>query len=448
MLAPSSASARRRRRGLLPANFVTHFLWIAGAIVAAMVAAFLYVTAAVNFVANQQDVVDSVPAVGSDPSAFLRTLHGAAGEGFTTGNDVALYQNGDQIFPPMLAAIRESRSTVHFSSYILWSGEIAERFGDAFCDAARRGVVVRLLIDSEGSAHQLRAALVQRLRDAGCHFAWYHAAQWFDLTKYNRRTHRRILVVDGAIAFTGGAGIADLWLGDADSPAHWRDTHARVTGPVVRAFQAGFTDSWNQATRELLLHERDFPRLASRGETTATAVISTPAGGSSPAQRVMAACIAGASRTLRVTNAYFVPTPAFVRALCAARARGVVVTIIVPGPHHNKPFVRRASRHAWPALLASGVAIHEFQPAMVHAKTLTVDGALLLVGSINFDPRSFSLNAECGIVVASQRLVAELDAASDADISRSRRITAAEVAARSLGSRAIDAVCYWLRAEL
>lgn len=434
--------------GQLLTNLVTYFLWIAGGILAAVLAAFLYVTASVNFVANQQDVVDSVPAVGSDPSAFMRALHGAAGEGFTTGNDVTLYQNGDQIFPPMLAAIRESRSTVHFSSYILWSGELAERFGDAFCDAARRGVTVRLLIDSEGSADELDAALVQRLRDAGCRFAWYRAAHWFDLTRYDRRTHRRILVIDGSTAFTGGAGVADLWLGNADSPAHWRDTHARVTGPAVRAFQAGFTDNWNQATRELLLNERDYPLLSSSGEMTATAVISTPAGTASPAQRVMLACIAAASRTLRVTNAYFVPTPAFVRALCAARERGVDITIIVPGPHHDKPFVRRASRHAWPALLASGVAIHEFQPAMVHAKTLTVDGAVLLVGSINFDPRSFSLNAECGIVVASARLAAELDAASDADLARSRRITAAEVAARPLGTRALDAVCYWFRAEL
>jgi len=427
---------------------MTTLLWIAGAIAAALVLGFVYMTLAVNFVANQQDRVDRVPAIDTDPEPFMRALHGAAGQGFTTGNDVTLYQNGDEIFPAMLDAIRASRSTVHFSSYILWSGEIGDRFADAFCDAARRGVVVRIIVDSEGSADRLDDALVRRLRDAGCRFAWYRPAQWFDVTEYNSRTHRRILVVDGVVGFTGGVGVADLWLGNAESPAHWRDTHARIAGPAVNALQAGFTDNWNQCTHELLLHERDYPALAPAGDMEVTTVVSTPAGGSSPAQRVMAACIAAATRTLRVTNAYFVPTPTFVDALCAASARGVAVKVITPGPHHDKPFVRRASRHTWKALLASGVEIHEFQPAMVHAKTLTVDGTLTVVGSINFDPRSFSLNAECAIVVADGGLAKEMEAAFDADLARCRRITAAELAARTSGTRLADAACYWVRAQL
>jgi cardiolipin synthase len=162
----------------------------------------------------------------------------------------------------------------------------------------------------------------------------------------------------------------------------------------------------------------------------------------------MAACIAAATRTLHVTNAYFVPTPAFVEALSAARERGVDVKVVVPGPYHNKPFVRRASRHSWKALIASGVEIHEFQPSMVHAKTLTVDGAVALVGSINFDPRSFSLNAECGIVAADAGLAGEMDAVFAADLARCRRITPEDVDSRPLGTRAIDALCYWLRAQL
>lgn len=427
---------------------MTTLLWVAAVIAAAFVFGLVYMNVAVNFVANQQDRVDRVPAIGADPAAFMRALHGAAGHGCTTGNHVTLYQNGDEIFPAMLDAIRGSRSSVHFSSYILWSGEIADRFVDAFCDAARRGVVVRLVVDSEGSAKRLDAGLVRRLRDAGCHFAWYRPAQWFDLIKYDSRTHRRILVVDGMVGFTGGVGIADPWLGDAEGPEHWRDTHARIAGPAVRGLQAGFTDNWNQCTRELLLNEPDYPVLAPSGDMTMTTVISTPAGGSSPAQRVMAACIAAATRTLHVTNAYFVPTPAFVEALCAARARGVEVKVIVPGPYHNKPFVRRASRHTWKALLAGGVEVHEFQPTMVHAKTLTVDGTLALVGSINFDPRSFSLNAEAGIVVADPGLAAEMDSAFAADLARCRRITPRDIGDRTLGTRVVDAVCYWVRAQL
>lgn len=423
-------------------------LWMVGALAAAIVLGLVYLTDAVNFVANQQDRVDDVPMIGADPRAFMRALHGAAGEGFTTGNDVRIYQNGDAIFPAMLDAIGLSRSSIHFSSYIFWSGEIGERFVTAFCEAAHRGVVVRIVVDSEGSSTRLDAALVRRLREAGCHFAWYRPAQWFDVGQYDNRTHRRILVVDGMIGFTGGVGVADFWLGNGDDPAHWRDTHARITGPAVTALQAGFTDSWNQCTRELLLHERDYPPLVATGAMTATTVMSMPAGGSSPAQRVMAACIGAATRTLHITNAYFVPTPAFIEALCAARERGVDVKVIVPGPHHNKPFVRRASRHSWKALVASGVEILEYQPSMVHAKTLTVDGAVVLVGSINFDPRSFALNAECGIVVADSALAAGMDAAFAADMARCRPVTRADVAARPLGTRLIDAFCYWFRAQL
>src|SRR6478672_6043815 len=229
---------------------MTTLLWVAGALASAGVSGFVYLTLAVNFIANQQDRVDNVPPIDEDPEAFMRALHGAAGQGFTAGNDVRLFQNGDEIFPAMLEAIRASRSTVHFSSYILWSGEIGERFADAFCDAARRGVVVRMIVDSEGSADDLDKSLVRRLRDAGCRFAWYRPAQWFDVTEYNSRTHRRILVVDGTVGFTGGVGVADLWLGNAEGPANWRDTHARVAGPAVTALQAGFTDNWNQCTHE------------------------------------------------------------------------------------------------------------------------------------------------------------------------------------------------------
>lgn len=427
---------------------MTILLYCLGAVVLLAALGFAYLTAAVNFVANHQDRIDQVPPVDGDPAAFMRALHGAAGEKVTAGNDVTLYQNGDQIFPPMLAAIRASRSTVHFSTYIMWSGAIAEQFADAFCDAARRGVTVRIIVDSEGSADRLDADVVRRLREHGCHFAWYRKARWFDLVKYNHRTHRRILVVDATVAFTGGVGVADQWLGNAEGPEHWRDTHARVVGPAVAGLQACFTDNWNRCTNELLMHARDYPSLAAAGHMDVTTVVSTPMGGSSQAQRVMAACIGSATKSLRVSNAYFVPTPAFVEALCAARARGVAVTVIAPGPHHDKPFVRRASRHTWHDLLASGVEIHEYQPAMIHAKTVVVDDEVLLVGTINFDPRSFSLNAECGIVVADRGVCAGMSEVFAGDLQRSRRIELATIRALPFTTRALDAFCYWCRAQL
>ena len=422
-------------------------LTVVGGLLVALIAGFTYLTLAVNAEAAHQDRVMSVPFVATDREGFLRAFQGATGQPISIGNEVEVLQNGDAIFPAMLDAIKGARSTVHLATYIYWNGEIPRSFGDALCDAARRGVVVRIVLDREG-AEFIPHELVLRMRDAGCTVAWFRRAQWYDWTKYNRRSHRRVLVVDGVVAFTGGVGIADEWSGNAEGPKHWRDTHARVTGPVVAALQAAFADNWNQSTRELLLAGRDYPKLAPTGSTPVSVIVSTPANGASAAQRAYAASIATATKTLHITNAYVVPTPEFVDALCGARARGVDVKIIVPGPYHDQPVVRRASRHTWPRLLASGVEIHEFQPTMIHAKTIVVDGAFHLVGSINFDPRSFALNSECGILIVGETFAAEAEAVFTADLARSRKVAASDIAARSFSTRAIDTFWYWCRAQL
>jgi cardiolipin synthase A/B len=289
---------------------------------------------------------------------------------------------------------------------------------------------------------------VNRLIDAGCKVVWFRRIRWFDFTQYNRRSHRRILVVDGVVGFTGGVGIADEWAGHAESPKHWRDTHVRVTGPAVGALQAAFADSWNLCTDELLLNARDYPALSRTGDLFVCAVVSTPTSGTSQAQRVVAACVDASARTLHATNAYFVPGPAFIESLCDARARGVEVTIVVPGPYHDQPIVRRASRHTWKKLLACGVAIHEYQPTMIHAKTMVVDGTLSLVGSINLDPRSFALNAECGVVVADKGFGEGMERVFAADLAKSRRVDARTIASLDRVTRMVDALCYWCRAQL
>lgn len=411
-------------------------------------AAFVtYLTLAVNAEANHQDRVPSVPFAGEDLEGFLRAFQGASGQAPTEGNAATVYQNGDAIFPAMLDAMRAARETVHLATYIYWNGAIPDAFTEALVQAAERGVVVRIALDREGS-ERLNESTVKRLAGAGCTLAWYRRAQWFDWTKYNRRSHRRLLVVDGKVGFTGGAGIADQWSGDGDRPDHWRDTHVRLEGPVVAALQAGFADSWNLCTRELLLAGRDYPVLPPRGTLCVAPVVSTPNSGASAAQRSYAALIAGARRTLHVTNAYFVPTPAFVDALCAAARRGVDVQIVVPGPYHNQPAVRRASRHTWPRLLASGVVIHELQPTMIHAKTMIVDGVMQLVGSVNFDPRSFALNSEAAVLLVDASLAAEAERVFAADREHSRRVTMEDLASRRAHDRLLDALCYWLRAQL
>jgi len=426
---------------------MTHFLFLLGGIVAALVVALVYITLAANAEANHQDRVMSVPPIGPELGAFLRTLHGAAGQCVVLGNEVELFQNGDEIFPPMLAAIRESQSTIHLSTFIYWGGVVPREFAKALSAAAQRGVIVRLVVDREGSERMPRE-LVQQMRDAGCKVSWFRPMQWFDWMKYNHRSHRRLLIVDGKIGFTGGVGIADEWTGHAQSPAHWRDTHVRLTGPIVAALQSAFSDTWNQSTEELLLDARDFPPLAPTGDVPVCAVLGSPANGASAAQRVMAALIAGSTRTLYISNAYFVPTPSFIDALCAASDRGVDVRVLVPGPYHNKRIVQRASRHSWPRLVEHGVGIYEYQPTMMHTKTVVADGELLLVGSINFDPRSFALNAEFGVVIVSRRLAADTVRSFEADIERSIRLLPATIAARGIANSAMDALCYWARAQL
>ena len=408
---------------------------------------FVYVTASVNAEAGRQDDVVSVPAIATDGVEFMRTLASVAGHPAHESNSVELYQNGAEIFPPMLDAIAKARDSVHFSTYVFEPGRVPEAFASAFADAAKRGAEVRIILDRHGSK-KIPAPLVQQMKHAGCDVRWFRRAQWYDWEKYNRRTHRRLLVIDGEVGFTGGVGIADQWDGAGDSPSHWRDSHVRVRGPAVAALQSAFVDNWNEATGELVLGARYFPNLERRGNTRVCIVQSNPANASSAAQRCVAAIIAGATHSLYIANAYFVPTPPFVKALCDARSRGVNVKVVVPGPYHNKPAVRRASRHTWSDLLAADVQIFEHQLTMVHAKVIVADGCVTCIGSINFDPRSFALNAECAAVMLDDEIADAATKAFSADLANSRRVTASDLDAVSLFSRAIDAGAYWVRSQL
>ncbi len=425
---------------------LSHVITIAATLVVVAILGFIYLTLALNAENRDQAKVVSVPKVSS-LEALMRAVGGAAGQPPSHGNSVELYQNGDEIFPPMLAAIAGAQSTVHFSTYVFWDGIIPDTFADAFSAAARRGITVRVILDSEGSS-PMKKAVATRMRSAGVRVSWFHRARWYDWARYNRRTHRRLLIVDGTAAFTGGVGIADEWSGHAQSAKHWRDTHVRITGPGVTALQSAFLDSWNTCEDELLLNARDFPVQAQAGTLTLVPIVSTPSNGTSPAERVMAACVAAAERSLHITTPYFIPTRGFRTALCAAVERGVQVQVVMPGPHHDQPIVRRASRHTWRALVGGGVELYEYQPTMIHAKTLVVDDAVILVGSINFDPRSFSLNAEAGIVAADAGLAARMNTAFAADIAQSTRISREAIAARPWANRALDAMCYWVRAQL
>jgi len=424
-----------------------HILTIVALLVAVAIAGFAYVTAAVNAEANREDAVVSLPRVDKNADAFMRALAGAAAQHILAGNDMTVLKNGVEIFPAMLEAIEAARETIHFSTFVYESGRVPQRFADALSTAARRGIGVRVVLDRSGSK-KIPPALIDQMRRAGCHVSWFRGVQWYSWAKYNRRTHRKLLVVDGRVAFTGGVGIADQWDGNGDSPGHWRDMHVRVTGPAVSSVQAAFVDNWNEATGELLIGERHFPVLAPAGDVSICAIQSNPANATSTAQRSMAALIAGSSRRLWITNAYFVPPTPFVKALCDAKARGVDVKIIVPGQYHNQPAVRRASRRTWPALLRGNVELYEFEPTMIHAKTVVVDSAVSSIGSVNFDPRSFALNAEFGVVALDREIAAELEAAFLSDLGRTRRVTAGDLRQLTLWENVLDALFYWIRAQL
>jgi len=418
-----------------------------GVLLLVALAIAVYITVSMNARASREDVIVSMRCAGDGEEEFMLAFTGAAGQHAHRGNAVTVFQNGAEIFPPMLEAIAAARSSVHFATFIYWGGEVPETFATALIAAAGRGVTVRAVLDSDGAA-KAPTSLVKRLSEAGCHISWFQREHWYDWERFNHRSHRRLLVVDGTVGFTGGVGIADEWSGNGDSPSHWRDTHVRVVGPAVASLQATFVDSWNNCTRELPLDASHFPLLEPRGETTVCIVQSNPTGGTSGAQRAYAALIAGAKHTLAISNAYFLPSPPFVDALIKAKARGVDVKVIMPGPYHDEPAVRQASRRTWARLLAGGVELYEHQRTMLHSKVVVADDRVTSIGSINFDPRSFSLNTECAAVILDAATAANAMRVFRADLEQSRRVTMDDVRNRGLADRAADSLCYCIRAQL
>jgi cardiolipin synthase len=427
--------------------FKSVILTVVVTLVAVIAVIFVYVTASVNAEADREAAIVSVPKVSVDAEAFMRALGGAASADIIGGNRITLLQNGIEIFPALLAAIASAKHSVHFSTFIYSSGHIPIQFADAFSAAAARGVEVRMVFDKSGSS-KVSPKLMAQMRKAGCKIKWFRPIQWYSWAKYNHRTHRKLLIIDGTVAFTGGVGIADEWNGNADSPGHWRDTHVRVLGPAVASIQAAFVDNWNEATGELPIDERYFPTLSRAGETSMIGIQSNPVFGASAAQRSMAVLIAGATRRLWIANAYFVPPKPFVRALRDARARGVDVKIVLPGVYHDQPSVRRASRRTWGPLLESGIELYEYKPTMIHCKIVIVDSSVSSIGSINFDPRSFALNAEFGVVALDRGLAKQMEDAFEADLRFSTRITAEDLRRLPLYERVLSLFFYWIRAQL
>jgi cardiolipin synthase A/B len=392
----------------------------------------LAVLVALNLTAGEKQVKRRIGHQYSihDPQ-FERTLGVLLGPEIMPGNRFEALVNGDQIFPSMLDAIRGARQTVSFETYIYWSGQIGKDFADALAERARAGVKVHVLIDWVGSSKMEKAYLVE-MKNAGVEIYRFHEPHWYNLSKLNNRTHRKILVVDGGVGFTGGVGIATEWTGHAQDPEHWRDTHFKVEGPVVAQMQAVFTDNWVKATGVVLHGEDYFPPIANAGAGAAQMFASSPSGGSESMELMYLLIINAAERSIDLSSAYFVPDEMSRDAIVDALKRGVHVRIITPGPYTDSETVRRASRALWGDLLAAGAEIYEYQPTMYHCKVLVADDLLVSVGSTNFDDRSFRLNDEASLNIYDANFAREQIGTFERDLGQSRRITLDEWRARPL----------------
>jgi cardiolipin synthase len=402
------------------------------AIITSIALTLVAVVVAMNFTVGEKQIERRIERLYSaDSPDFSRAMDVLLGPALLKGNRFEALLNGDRIFPSMLESINGAKRSITFETYIYWSGSIGRKFADALAERSRAGVKVHVLLDWAGSS-KMDQALLSEMERAGVQIERFHKPKWYNLARMNNRTHRKVLVVDGRIGFTGGVGIADQWLGDAQDPQHWRDTHFRVSGPVVAQMQAVFLDNWMKATGEVLHGEDYFPALTPTGTGVAQMFSSSPSGGSESMQLMYLLAITAAQHTIHLSSSYFVPDDLTLRTLTAAIERGVKVQIITPGEHIDVETVRRASRARWGSLLEAGAEIYEYQPTMYHCKVMIVDGVWVSVGSTNFDNRSFRINDEANLNIYDKDFAAQQIAHFHADLARSRRISLAQWQQRPL----------------
>jgi cardiolipin synthase len=379
---------------------------------------------------------------------FLRACEALTGAPVSYGNDLDLLVNGDQIFPAYIEALRGAEETVNLLTYAYWKGDVAIEVADALCERAGSGVECNVIIDALGGARMERE-LVEKMRDAGVNFCWFRPLKAYAVRRLENRTHRKLLIVDGKVGFTGGVGIAEEWSGNAQDPDHWRDTHVRVRGPVVRGLQGAFAENWLEGTGNVLAGDRYLPELDEVEDGGPMQVVRSSATvGDTNAEALIYLALASAKEKIELTSAYFVPRPAFTEALVEAAERGVDMRILVPGSHIDKEFVRTAGRAAYEQLLEAGIRIFEYGPTMLHAKSLVIDDAWSCVGSINFDNRSFQLHDEIALCVQSSRFASELHEQFERDLEVSEEIEPGKWDERGASQRARELVTKYARREL
>jgi cardiolipin synthase len=359
---------------------------------------------------------------GADSPEFLSTLEGATGTPFIPGNTITIYNNGDEFFPAMLEAIEKAKRSITMEQYIFWDGAVGRRFAEALAEKAREGVAVKLLVDAIGSA-TIGEVILRILEAGGCQLAWYQPVRWYTLHRANNRNHRKSLIIDGKIAFTGGAGIADQWLGHATDYNEWRDMMVRVRGPAALAQQSGFAQNWLITTGEIITGPGFFPEPAEEGCAHVQTILSSPTGGAGAAATMYLLGLQSARKSIQIANPYFVPTPSIIELLEKAVQRGVRIELMLAGEHNDTWWARHNSVRLYGKLLRAGVEIYEFEPTMLHHKTMEVDGVWCTIGTTNFDNRSFSLNEETNLSIVDPVIVKSLQRIFEEDRERCVTIT-------------------------
>ena len=362
-------------------------------------------------------------------------------------NKIDILQNGDQFFPAMLDAIRAARKTINFEAYIFYSDAIGNQFRDALCERARAGVEVRVSLDGIGSGWRLKNSDVRQMKNAGCKFAYYHPTHSWRVDRSNRRSHRRILVVDGKLGFMGAVGFAENWSGHAQDKDHWRDAQLRIEGPLVAELQAAFQEHWVKTFGEALSGRDQFPASRAAGELK-TQLVKSHSFSMAAVPLVEAVAFTAAEKRIWITNAYCTPTSDQVEQLVKAVQRGVDVRILLPGPNNDQPLTKSAGRAAYGKLLEGGVKILEYQPSMIHVKSLVVDGLFSMFGSSNLDARSSEINEELDVVVYDQEFARQMEDTFEKDLKQSREYTLLEFKNRSLWERTTEWLMLPFRSQL
>ena len=396
--------------------------------------------------------VKQTPEIAVGEAKFFRTIEAHTDAPVTSGNRIDVLLNGDETFPVMLGEIRKAKSSITFAQYLYEDGSIARELAHAFADRCRAGVKTTILLDSHGSG-KVPSEIIATMKNAGCSVEYFRRVDaegiifpW-KLLRYNYRSHRRVLVIDGRIGFTGGYGISEAWTGNGRIPEHWRETNVRIEGPVVRFLQTAFAESWLEATGIAIGGDDYFPHLEPKGNLSAQIVKSSPTGGSFQNYMLFLLSINSAKTSVLITNPYFIPDEVMTNALLKAVERGVRVVVLVPGKSDSR-FTYTASRSHYGKLLLGGVKVFEYQASLMHAKTIVADGVWATIGSTNFDNRSFALNQEVNLTVYDKGTAQKLEKIFSDDLTYSKEITYEAWQSRGIFERLFDFFSFPIREQL